>query len=272
MKLYRFQKGSFLKSINVRCGLFLGSKRKTKVFIKYTFISLVLFGFDFTFIKYIITGHSKREIMKRRIKKEEEKEREDSLSRIKIKHFPVLFPWNSSVLVTVTVLWQHVMSKETYGRVHCVLESRGLEFTVARTGSSKHGRQGRKQSPHLELQDYAEGSGMQLFISKPIASDVLRAAKLHLWSLSGEHHQLETKCSKPETMEDVSPPNHPSSSPSTHLHSSGWRKAAPLIPHTSALFWLLLCKNLLLFQFLISSYLISMHLKLWVITPHGSYN
>ena len=36
------------------------------------------------------------------------------------------------------------MSKETYGRVHCVLESRGLEFIVVRTGSGRHGSQSRK--------------------------------------------------------------------------------------------------------------------------------
>lgn len=110
MKLCRFQRGSFLESINVRCGLVLGSK-KNKRFHKIYFYFSCPFWVSFYFvkdlqtvIKYFITGHSKREIKKRRNKKEEKKEREDSLSRIKNKTLPGFIPREQFCVSYVMVL------------------------------------------------------------------------------------------------------------------------------------------------------------------------
>lgn len=86
------------------------------------------------------------------------------------------------------------------------------------------------ESRHLELQDYAEGSGMKLFISKP-SPVVFFLQQSYTSKVSPESTtNLRPSVQTPETLEDVSHPNHPTFSPSTHLHPRGRRKAVPLIP------------------------------------------
>lgn len=92
------------------------------------------------------------------------------------------------------------------------------------------------ESPHLELQDYAEESSMKLFVSKSIPVMCFLQQSYTAEVSPESTTNLRPSVQTPDTMEDVSHPNHPSFSPSTHLHSSGQRKAAPLTPHTSALF------------------------------------